>query len=222
MHAAGPRYTLEVLGECAVRALIIGVLACGLGACASGGAQVAPAAAPTGDWKIEQRPDRISGTAQATALLIARSSNARTARSRPALAQMASLQLMCFDKAPVVRLHFNYRIGANRSATIAYRFDEKPGRDANARILPDFQTIVIQEPDDVMRFADELRTANALFVRVSSLIVGQSTAEFRVLGGQVAIDAAYAACPLPAASKRASRLKPGQGSHLFAKNESRP
>ena len=204
-----------------MRGLIVGVLACGLGACATGSAQMTPAAPPAGDWTIEQRPDRISGKTQATAVLTTRSRNARTARSRPALAQMASLQLMCFDNAPIVRLHFNYRIGANRSATIAYRFDEKSGRDANARILPDLQTIVIQEREDVMRFAEDLRTANALFVRVSSLIVGQSIAEFRVLGGQAAIDAAYAACPLPA-SKRAFRLKPGQGSHLFARNESRP
>lgn len=177
------------------------ILALALAACAGASAPVTSpvaSAPPAGEWKIERREDRIAGKPQATALLITRSRNARIARERPGLGQLASLQLLCFDNRPIVRLHFNYRVGSKRSAKVAYRFDDKPGRNAPVRFLPDFQTMVIEDEEDVARFAAELRAADVLVVRVASLIVGQSVAEFRVGGAPAALEAAFADCPLPA------------------------
>ena len=183
-----------------MRGVVVAVLAFLLGACAGGG-QSTSGASPTGDWKIARGADRIADQTEGTALLVTRSANGRIARERPGWPQLASLQLMCFDNGPVVRLHFNYHVGANNSATVAYRFDENPGRDAKARFLRDRQTMVIENKDDVARFADELRTSKTLFVRVNSLLVGQSTAEFQVAGAPAAIDQAYMACPLSPVSK---------------------
>ena len=187
-----------------MRAGVMVIAASLLGACATGDASLtsaaAPAAAPPpspGDWKFERRADRVAGGPTTTAYLLVRSKNARNASRRPALIQFASLQLMCFKNEPIVRLHFNYRVGANRSAAVAYRFDEKPGRDVKARFLPDFQTIVIENKTDVAAFVDELAASNTLFMRVDSLIVGSTSAEFRVQGAPAAIEAAFADCPLP-------------------------
>ena len=193
-----------------LRAGVMVIAASLLGACATGDAALTTAATPAagppppspGDWKFERRADRVAGNAVTTAYLLVRSKNARTASRRPALIQFASLQLMCFKSEPIVRLHFNYRVGANRSAAVAYRFDEKPGRDLKARFLADFQTIVIENKAEVMAFVEELAASSTLFMRVDSLIVGPTSAEFRVQGAPAAIEAAFAECPLPAASRK--------------------
>ena len=181
-----------------------------LGACATGDAALTtasvPAAAPPpspGEWKFERRADRVAGGPTTTAYLLVPSKNTLNAKRRPLLPQLASLQLMCFRSEPIIRLHFNFRVGANRSADVAYRFDEKPGRDAKARFLADFRTIVIENKADVATFAGELATSNTLFMRVNSLIVGPTSAEFRVQGAQAAIDEAFAECPLKADPQRA-------------------
>ena len=180
-----------------------------LGACATGDAALTtasvPAAAPPpspGEWKFERRADRVAGGPTTTAYLLVPSKNTLSAKRRPLLPQLASLQLMCFRNEPIVRLHFNYRVGANRSAAVAYRFDEKPRRDANARFLADFRTIVIEKKADVAAFVDELATSNTLFMRVNSLIVGPTSAEFRVQGASAAIEAAFEECPVSADPQR--------------------
>jgi hypothetical protein len=175
-------------------------LALSLGACASGALKTAETSAsgPPSAWIFERDDDRIAGRPTVTAVTVARSRNALLSRDKPFMTQKAGLQLECFKRDPMVRLVFNYRVGANRSASVAYRFDDKPGREANARFLANFRTIVIEDKADVARFAEELRTSSVLYVRVNSLIVGESTAEFRVHGAPQAIEAAFADCPLPA------------------------
>jgi hypothetical protein len=150
------------------------------------------APAPASDWKIERRVDRISGSLAPTALLYTRASNNHNQFPRPAL-----LQLMCFNKQPIVRFAFDFRVGANKSAITEYRFDEKPGRKPQATFLPDYKTIIIEDVDDVAQFLDGLATSSLLYVRVSSLIAGHTSAEFRVPGAATAIDTVYAQCPLP-------------------------
>jgi len=192
-----------------VRALML-LLVLALGGCA-GAEALAPNVAPlnaapaaAGEWKIDRRADRIADRPQYSAVLITRSQNASVTASSPSLPQYASLQLMCFDNAPIVRFHFNAGVGSDRNSRLAYRFDDKPGQDANARILQDFRTIVIEDMSDVVRFTDDLRRSSRLLVQVMSLTRGQSSAQFNVTGASAAIEAAFSGCPL-AAPQRARR-----------------
>jgi hypothetical protein len=177
-----------------------------LSACAGGGASLtatappqpgeeasltpAPPPAPSA-WTINRKIDRITGQPASTAHVI----TTKTSRSGRHLLGGVAVELLCFENKPVVRVIFSLRAGANRNSTLAYRFDEKPGHDAKATFLQDHKTIVIDDKAEVAQFLDELSTSNNLFVRVNSVFVGQSSAEFRVHGGKEAIEAAYAPCP---------------------------
>lgn len=156
-----------------------------------------------GNWKIERGYDRILGKPAATAELTARSRNEqqRELRYPHGELQLASLQLVCFDNAPVVRFEFNHRIGSNRNSTLSYRFDENPGRDVAARFLQTYRTAVIEDRQAVARFVEELRASNKLYVRVVSHVGGTSTVEFPLKGAPIAIDAAYQTCPVDAPAK---------------------
>jgi hypothetical protein len=102
---------------------------------------------------------------------------------------------------------YGFEVGANRSATVEYRFDDRPGRKANVRFMRDRKTFVIEDKADVGKFVEELATANVLYLRVSSHTVGVTNAEYRVAGAPAAIEAAYDACPLksePAARRRSA------------------
>lgn len=159
---------------------------------------VATTAPEAGDWKIERGYDRILGKPAGTAQLVARSRNERQQQLRYPQGQLqtGSLQLGCFDNAPVVRFAFNHRVGSNRTSTLSYRFDNNPGRDAQARFLQTYSTAVIEDPKEVALFLEQLRTAGTLYVRVMSHVAGTSTVEFPLKGAPVAIDAAYQACPV--------------------------
>jgi hypothetical protein len=115
-----------------VRAILFGALALALAACN---------AKEAGEWKIEQRLDRVSDKPQYTVGLVARSHNRKAEQQHPTRLKLASLQLMCFDNAPVVRLHFTHDVGSNRNSRLNYRFDQNPGRDPSVRIMQDFQTM---------------------------------------------------------------------------------
>jgi hypothetical protein len=156
-----------------------------------------------GSWKIERGYDRILGKPSAVAHLDARSRNAREAELRYPnyQLQIGSLQLTCFDNTPVVRLEFNHRIGSNRTSTLSYRFDENPGRDAQARFLATYKIAVIEDSKEVALFVDQLRTSSKLYVRVVSHVAGTSTVEFPLKGAPVAIDAAFQNCPVDSPSK---------------------
>lgn len=157
---------------------------------------VATTAPEAGDWKIERGQDRILGKPAGVAQINARSRNERQQQLRYPQVQLqtGSLQLGCFDNAPVVRIAFNHRVGSNRTSTLSYRFDDRPGRDASARFLQTFSTVVIEDPKEVALFIEQLRASNTLYVRVMSHVAGTSTVEFPLKGAPAAIDAAYQAC----------------------------
>jgi len=97
----------------------------------------------------------------------------------------------------VVRLHFSSDVGSDRNSRVTYKADNNPARRPNARILQDFQTVMIEDKKDVAQLATDLRGAKRLDVTVTALINGMTTAEFNVDGAPAAIDAAFASCPLP-------------------------
>lgn len=183
-----------------MRAILLIGLALAAGACVTRDASVQLTAPPTssGAWKIEQRIDRISGEPAPVASII----TSRTTFTWTSNFYAAGIELACFEKRPVIRIVFGHRIGSKKNSNVAYRFDEKPGREPEARILPDYKTIVIDDKAEVARFIEDLASANLLLVRVNSLFAGRATAEFRVQGAPPAIETITAGCPLPNASKR--------------------
>ncbi len=162
------------------------------------GGCVTAMAPDAGSWTIERGYDRILGKAAATAELQARSRNARAPQTQ---LQIGSLQLGCFDNAPVVRIAFNHRVGSNRSSTLSYRFDHNPGRDAPARFLQTYSTALIEDPNEVALFVEQLRTSSTLYVRVMSHVAGTTTVEFPLKGAPMAVDAAYQTCPVDSPTK---------------------
>lgn len=176
--------------------LLLGLLTA---SCATGDAALPTSANPPPDiglWKFEKRTDPSSGTPITTAYL--------TVHSMDSWGKMHSviLQLMCFRKEPVVRVAFNVKVGSNRSATLAWRFDDRTGREAQVRFLTDYKTIVIEEPAELVPFTDELAVSERLQLTISSLIVGRTAAKFTVRGASHAIEQAYAECPLPDKPKK--------------------
>lgn len=167
------------------------------------GGCVTAEAPQAGAWKIERGYDRILGKPAGVALLNARSRNVRQQELRYPYdqLQLGSLQLTCFANAPVVRFEFNHRIGSNRTSRLSYRFDDNPGREAEARFLPPYKTVLIEDPGEVARFAEQLRKSSTLYVRVTSHLAGTSTVEFPLKGAALAIDAAYQSCPIELPSK---------------------
>jgi hypothetical protein len=158
-------------------------------------------AKPAGNWRIERQTDRITGTPISSARLVTRSSS----HSAEPFPQSAELQLSCFKEQPIVRLAFNVRVGSNRNSMLGYRFDEKPGHEAEARFLQDYKTVVIEDADEVAQFARALAISNVLYVRIRSLNAGRTAAEFKLNGAPAAIEAAYADCPLPAEKPKPRR-----------------
>lgn len=186
-----------------MRIVPIALLGLMLAGCLSRGPIVTPVSGPAqtpSAWNIDKRIDRISGKPVATAYVVTvRTSYDATRDHRP-----AGLELRCFEDRPVVLAQFVTRIGANRSAVLEYRFDQNPGRRAKARFLPNYKGIAIEERAAVAQFVDELKSAKAMVLRVTSLFAGQSTAVFHVHGAPAAIAAAYANCPL-APERRTAR-----------------
>jgi hypothetical protein len=189
-------------------------LACALSACAGGNFETSVPGA--GEWKFGQRADRVADQPIQSAGLTTKSRNAKSERNNPALPHVASLQLLCFDGEPVVRFYFSHEVGSDRNSRLTYKFDNKPGMKPNARILQDFQTVMIEDKKDVAQFVNGLREAKHLDITVTALVAGQTIAEFNVEGAAAAIEASYKACPVatpPAApaprSRRTSQLTGG-------------
>lgn len=156
-------------------------------------------AARVGLWRIERGEDRITGLPISSSILPA----SATTSTHQLIARNASLQLLCFQNAPVVRIAFHDRVGSNRNSMLGYRFDDRPGKEAEARFLRDYKTVVIEDPDEVAAFADALMTARQLYVRIRSLNNPRTSAEFALEGGAEAVKAAYAGCPVKQGAKRA-------------------
>jgi hypothetical protein len=58
----------------------------------------------------------------------------------------AELQLSCFKGSPIIRrLGFVVRVGSTRNSVLGYRFDDKPGREVEARFLQGHRTVVIED-----------------------------------------------------------------------------
>jgi len=146
--------------------------------------------ASAGNWRIERQVDRITGAPLASALLVTRNAS----NSTVAFPQPAMLQLTCFDKRPLVRLSFNFKVGSNRNSRLGYRFDDKPGHEIDARFLDDYKTVVIEDRAEVERFASELASSGTLYVLIRSLNAGRSSAEFKLDGAPAAIEAGFAGC----------------------------
>ena len=160
-----------------------------LSACAAVNASnTAPSA---GQWVINRQIDRISGQPAPKVFLEAAATNSRTRKKGASI-----IQLMCFEKQPVVRFAYDFRVGAQTNSVLEYRFDQNPGHKATSKILNDYKTIMIQDRTAVQQFVDELANANVLFVRVTSLQEGRTEAEYHPPGASVAIEAAYGECPL--------------------------
>ena len=70
-------------------------------------------ATTSGNWKIERQIDRITGTPLPSAqLMTAASSNSAVTTTRP-----AGLQFTCFERQPLVRISFDFKIGADMSGS---------------------------------------------------------------------------------------------------------
>jgi hypothetical protein len=157
----------------------------------------------SGEWKIERQADRVTGNAIASALLMTRSSS----HSGEDYAKPAQMQLTCFERNPVVRFSFEFKVGSDDNSALGYRFDDRPGRDnVESRILLGYTVIIIENKVAVAQFIDELVNSNTLYLRIRSLNAGRTTAEFRVAGAAAAVRAALTECPVtsPQPQKRTS------------------
>ena len=160
-----------------------------------------------GHWRIERQTDRITGAPISSAQVnTTRVSNGNLLFGAPA----AGLQLICFKQQPTVLIKFEFKIGSTRNTEIGYAFDHRTGRQPAVRVVEDYKSIVIENPDEVRRFVSELSTANVLYVRIRSLNALRTSAEFQVDGAPEAIAAAYASCPLtpPSPPARTSAAPP--------------
>ena len=155
----------------------------------------------SGEWKIERQADRVTGNAIASALLRTRNSS----HSGEDYTQPAQLQLTCFERKPVIRFSFEFKVGSDDNSALGYRFDDKPGRDNVAsRILLGYTVIVIEDKAAVAQFLDDLAGSSVLYIRIRSLNSGRTTAEFRLDGSAAAVQAAFADCPVSPPQKRTS------------------
>lgn len=142
-----------------------------------------------GAWRIEQQNDPITGKPISNAYVVGRSSNANVDFAEPVL-----LSLSCFNGDPLARFKFAFRVGSTQNASFAYRFDDKPGREIEARFLFHDKSVVIEDRAAVIHFLDELVSSKRLFVRIRALNAGRSVAEFQVDGARAAADAALGDC----------------------------
>lgn len=159
----------------------------------------------SGNWQIERAEDRIAGAPISSAYVFTR----RSSHTNSSYPLSASMQLTCFKKQPIVKFQFETRVGSNRTSALGYRFDDKPGREIEARFLQDYRTVVIEDRAEVARFVNELASSESVYIRINSLNSGRTAAEFQLHGAARAIDSAFADCPPgSAAPARVSVLVP--------------
>jgi hypothetical protein len=189
-----------------------GVVACCLalsaGALGIGGCARDPYVYPSiveerGPWEIERHADRVTGRGIASAYV----ANRNGSHTSEFFTQPVGIQLLCFKQQPIVRFAFATKVGSTRNAMIGYSFDEKPGREIEARFVDGQKNVVIEDRAEVTRFAKELAASQVLYVRIRALNFGRSTAEFPVEGAQAAIDTAYAGCPLTPPKSRQAQAR---------------
>lgn len=161
------------------------VLSLLLGMCARPDSPIATAAAePSGDWQITAKVDDAAKTKVFNVKVEAR----KTTHDGLFLPPDALLQLVCLKGQPLIHVMFAFQIGSKADSEILYHFDDKPMQPVEARILRGLKIFVIEEKAEVKQFLDGLATANALYIAISSLDKGGTSAEFRVAGAQRGID----------------------------------
>lgn len=158
----------------------------------------------SGEWKIERQVDRVTGAPISSATLMTN----HVSNANMMVAPPARLQLACFKEHAAVVIAFVFKIGSTRNAELAYRFDAKPGHEPRVRIVDDYRSVLIDDPNEVMRFTGDMATSDGLYLHIRSLTAaGRTSAEFKIAGAPLAIATAYAGCPLTAAA-RTSALPP--------------
>jgi hypothetical protein len=181
--------------------LAVAAAAC-VGACAQDPYTTLMRPAHSGDWEIETLPDRITGRPLSHAYLLTYAAET----SDSVVQQTGTLQLYCLKEQPVVRIGFPFKIGSTPDATLAYRFDDKPGHEAlPVRFLRGSQIVVIEDRKEIARFVSEMEASKVLYVRTRSLNHHRASAFYRVEGAGPAIAAAFAECPLAPLQRRASQ-----------------
>ena len=152
----------------------------------------------SGNWKIAHQPDKINGENLPSATVRAMASNTYAANAKDSM-----LQITCFDRQPVVRFAFAFKVGSDKNTILGYRFDDKPGRDSvTARVLTGETSIVIDNPVAVAQFVNDLTGSHKLYVRIRSLTLGRTTAEYPLEGSDAAVQAAFAGCPVMGAQTK--------------------
>ena len=145
-----------------------------------------------GHWRIEQQVDRVTGAPVSNVQV----GTTNVSNGRIPFPPPARLQLLCFKEQPSVLIVFGFKIGSTRNAKLGYRFDDKPGHQPTVRIVEGYKSVVIEDPVEVARFANEMATSNVLYMHIRALNAMRTNAEFPVDGAPAAIAAAYAGCPL--------------------------
>jgi hypothetical protein len=149
-----------------------------------------------GNWFVAHQIDRVTGAELPSAVTFALASN--TYADYPRASQM---QLTCLDRKPLVRFAFDFRIGTDRDSVLGYRFDDKPGHEnVEARVLRGQKILIIEAEADLARFISEIPGSSRLYIRVRSMTLGRTAAEYELNGSADAIQAAYAKCPMPTLS----------------------
>jgi hypothetical protein len=191
--------------------LSVAAMALGLCACTRDPYVANGPAVWAGKWRVATLTDRVTGAPFSAAVLATRNSS----NSEVTFPQPATMEIGCFRDKPVVRFAFAFKIGSTRNAEFAYRFDEKPGRVATARITLDHMIMVIEDEDAVRPFVNELASSHLLYMHVRTINAGRSSAEFELEGAKAAIDAALAGCPVkPAATPpRTAKLSAKPSTH---------
>ncbi len=162
-----------------------------LGLCAVAASFIPRATAESyGDWQVTTKVDSVTGAKILSVRLEAR----KTAHDGLFLPPDALLQLGCLKNHPLIHVSFAFQIGSKGDFEISYRFDEQPAQPVDARILRGLRIMVIEDNKEVAKFIEGLAAANALYLVVSSLDKGRTSAEFRVAGAQTPIEWIAANC----------------------------
>lgn len=125
-----------------------------------------------GEWRTEPHVDRVTGAPVSSAVVTtSKVSNGKIPFPPPAI-----MQLMCFKEHPAVVFNFAFKIGSTRNAEVAYRFDDKPGHEPRMRIVDNYKTVLIEDPNEVALFASELAASNVLYMRIHALNAARTSA----------------------------------------------
>ncbi len=150
-----------------------------------------------GRWLIDRQTDRITGKPISYVSLRATKTATDAESNTLFFARNVLMELMCFRDVPTARFAFNYTVGSEKNSTLGWRFDDKPGKEGEARILRDYKTVIIDQPAEMKPFLEQMVTSRTLYIRVFSLNDHRNSAEFELEGAREAVAAAFADCPFP-------------------------